>query len=368
MIHQAREDLDENLSTLTILLRYRSCGVTNPLDRVYGMYGLDPVQFRRLGLRVNYDHDAQTLYHDFAVAVLRTERSLDVLSVPKGMQLKVTSPESQLPSWVPNWNQESTTQAILAMEMSNKREHSASYPDDTWDPLFSDDRRKLGIEGYAVDTVQHTVLMDSSDPPEKGPKQSWFRFHCAYASWMRRQEGLTRRVEEVLHTTSDRMYFKEKVSMKIISREILCAGIRDEGIDEAFERQRQSYRIAGRLFFLSGILPIHFFILCVQTAWNFVKIRLGTERGHSVLKPEPDFSAYDRSRGHVLFNTRDGYVGMGPSTAMAGDRIVLCKGSKMPLVLRPMMDDWELLGDSFVVGMMKGERWEGHRCSKMWIQ
>lgn len=41
-----------------------------------------------------------------------------------------------------------------------------------------------------------------------------------------------------------------------------------------------------------------------------------------------------------------------------GDRIILAKGGKLPLVLRPKGKHWELIGDCYIHGYMDGSRWE----------
>jgi len=48
--------------------------------------------------------------------------------------------------------------------------------------------------------------------------------------------------------------------------------------------------------------------------------------------------------------------------------MVLCKGSKVPLVVRGVKGEertWRLVGDAYVHGIMRGEAFEEWKCGKM---
>jgi len=71
-----------------------------------------------------------------------------------------------------------------------------------------------------------------------------------------------------------------------------------------------------------------------------------------------------------LFVTKDGYMGTAPIGAQKGDRICVLLGCNVPLIIRPEGDDFLIIGDTYICGMMNGEVmqdiWNGkHRCEDL---
>jgi hypothetical protein len=57
----------------------------------------------------------------------------------------------------------------------------------------------------------------------------------------------------------------------------------------------------------------------------------------------------------LLFETKDGYLGLGPRTMLKDDLICVLFGSNVPFVLRRVDDYFVLVGECFVLGLMDGE-------------
>ncbi|KAH6976373.1 hypothetical protein BKA56DRAFT_618291 [Ilyonectria sp. MPI-CAGE-AT-0026] len=55
-----------------------------------------------------------------------------------------------------------------------------------------------------------------------------------------------------------------------------------------------------------------------------------------------------------------GYIGLGLPLAQFGDTILICKGGKLPLIVRPNGNgEWSLLGNAcYVHGVADGRKWE----------
>ena len=71
-----------------------------------------------------------------------------------------------------------------------------------------------------------------------------------------------------------------------------------------------------------------------------------------------------------LIRTDKGFIGLGPGLCEPLDHIAICKGGKLPLVLRPKGEDWELIGDCYVHGIMDGAKWEAlaeKECREFWL-
>jgi len=60
----------------------------------------------------------------------------------------------------------------------------------------------------------------------------------------------------------------------------------------------------------------------------------------------------------------NGYLCLVPAAAEAGDRLILAKGGRVPLVLRRDGESeyWRLVGEAYVHGIMDGEAWDGGKC------
>ena len=67
--------------------------------------------------------------------------------------------------------------------------------------------------------------------------------------------------------------------------------------------------------------------------------------------------------GMRLMTTMDGNIGWAHPLALPGDGIFLLRGCSMPVILRELNDDqyplsFEVIGDAYVHGVMRGELWE----------
>ena len=57
-----------------------------------------------------------------------------------------------------------------------------------------------------------------------------------------------------------------------------------------------------------------------------------------------------------LFITRSGYIGVGPTNVVEGDKVFIPLGCCTPLIIRKIeKESFEVIGDSYVCGMMQGE-------------
>jgi hypothetical protein len=88
----------------------------------------------------------------------------------------------------------------------------------------------------------------------------------------------------------------------------------------------------------------------------------------SLLGMNPDISFGRLSHLHQnrrFMKTRNGYIGLAPQCAQVGDSIGLFTGGRFPLVIRPSSNDWELVGDSYIHGIMDGSNFKIERCEML---
>jgi hypothetical protein len=66
--------------------------------------------------------------------------------------------------------------------------------------------------------------------------------------------------------------------------------------------------------------------------------------------------------GRKLFISKEeGWLGLAPMQAEVGDRIALLEGGDVPYILRQKLgeeNEWEIIGDAYVHGIMDGEGWK----------
>jgi hypothetical protein len=62
------------------------------------------------------------------------------------------------------------------------------------------------------------------------------------------------------------------------------------------------------------------------------------------------------AKSHMrLISTHKGYIGLAHAQSTDGDYIVILKGCTVPVILRPFLDGYEVVGMSYIQGIMKGE-------------
>jgi hypothetical protein len=86
-----------------------------------------------------------------------------------------------------------------------------------------------------------------------------------------------------------------------------------------------------------------------------------------VSRPDRDFALYLSAFGRCMFLSRDAYIGLGPKNMQPGDSLALLVGGKMPYVLRRKGECYELVGECYMHGVMRGERFDANQCQQIWL-
>lgn len=113
-------------------------------------------------------------------------------------------------------------------------------------------------------------------------------------------------------------------------------------------------------------------------------VRFGIDKKHEGLfvplalagymrKTWNQYSAFNTLLEHAslrrLARTKNGSLALVPSNAEVGDLIGLFKGSRWPAVYRPHnQGDWEMVGQSYVHGVMLGESFQEDACEALWFR
>jgi len=356
-IKAARDDFrthgSSTRSALATLQLSRRCLATDARDYVFAFYGLIGEELGQLGVLPDYSMDARSLYIQLAVSMLERSGNLDLLSVPRNTSDSVVG---NLPSWVPDWSQDCDTATLLRFEFGGRAgsdAFNASGPA-VCAPLFDvgPGHARLGVQGAIVDEIAAVSRVWASRreaPARLGPVWTVFADQNRTALTVAAAEVSALGVARV-HWR--RKYFDDQAMLDVFW-ETCRAGWFPEGhaaAREAFYRFHKVSRVF-RMAYRFRFIPI---LLCLSG-----RILLSHSLGLPIKPPFSEGADYvrhcDAKPSRRLARTKKGYIGLVPGASSVGDKIALLKGGKCPYVIQRRDGGWELLGDSFVHGMMKGE-------------
>lgn len=349
----------ERFSLSTLLHLFRKFEATLLKDKIYALWGLaNDSGPEELDIRIDYGVGDAELYRVVCLKILRRQRHLDLLSVPRADgDSKLTA----LPSWVPDWSigdfggslrmPGSTGEALWDFEATPKDGEKVLE--------ISEDGMAIGLSGHVLDTVIEVGEIHSHHT--EGDLSMFGRL-----ARIPKEQAVLNRWEKIGKSRSGNEYFATGEDLLDVYWQILIAGqttdghatIRDEfhrwdGVRSLFRPGWQQLRAWGSL--ISKLPRLY---SNMSTAGDEVaKIMRFRER----------MTAATNRR---FFRTEAGYLGIGPQLLRKGDKIVLVKGGMVPLVLRlPVAQArWELIGDAYVHGVMTGAAFDVDRCETVWIR
>lgn len=358
-----------------ILLSNRSFLATDARDKVYGLLSLANTEsVQSMGVQPDYHVSTEQLYKKIAHALL--ERS--DLSAFSASGVEKKPPDIRLPSWVSDWRASDPSSPLTSpqlLDFGDRCTHSnTSIPHfhaagtTISSPTFRSNENLLGLEGILIDevevvgTLSHTRYLD--------------HVSHMFELWIQCRDVLEqlRNWEQVARARSKDSYITGEKQLDAYWK-TLCAGRVPENLPSARHDPRFKYymmicplrsfvRVTTRCFPRSeeDTWYNRFFYSLFRTAWRVFGLtpakvqRIG-------FPPESQLSTYRR-----MIRTKEGYIALAPRCTKPGDWIGVFKGGKLPLVVRQDGDYFELIGESYVHGMMKGEAWNESKCKLMWFK
>ncbi|KAM7206118.1 Heterokaryon incompatibility protein (HET) domain containing protein [Naviculisporaceae sp. PSN 640] len=381
-IHALKNCRDLHLARTPLLLakllvRTQGSKATDPRDKIYGLLGLaeadDPLH---RSITPSYETATEDLYRYVTVRSIHASKNLDIL---QAIHSRDTN-NLVLPSWVPDWSRSKPYLPLRYSEIEfpdnanpeNQLQQFRATTDSQAVPQFvaaDPDQSVLGLRGHAIG-----VLEDVSLPRNRGTG-----FNASYGAL-----HALRDMERVAGARSGSTYRFTGESILDCYWQTLCAGIMPGG----FRHSQNTFRR-----FDACVQTIHAFtrplerapawlssttwlrVLFVGAAGAFVLLF----RSVNMMQDLTDFLGnFGATEDRRVARTDTGYVCLVPQEAVPGDSIVLLKGGKVPFVVRRdrsgpqkeniwSLERWEMVGEAYVHGAMKGEAFKPEECQDFWF-
>ncbi|KAL2687874.1 hypothetical protein Neosp_005443 [[Neocosmospora] mangrovei] len=371
---------EQTLLELLVQCRFRQA--SDPRDKVYALLGLIDADLNKsysFAIEADYGLSTNQGYCHAAQQLLLQSGDLDVL----GACTPTTNLE--LPSWVPDWSAPSGPRPLMHDARGRLRLTHASRGTKAT-PRFIEDNRLLVLEGHEVMKITHSspVLHRlQRDGGEFKPIKAGDTLMARLASlgqlfmlvvaiyW-----ELSSVVPHLATFWDWEAFAQESPVSSKSSQDTSSTGPGEDGYDPlAIYWQTLcvgTYVSGGRhatsqLFYSwrSSLRPVfHLHQWRVDSLFRplaFLGYVMRTWRDYSefasLLEP-----VYERRLGRG----ENGFLALLPEEAEVGDRIVLVKGGRVPLLLRRDEEGlYKLVGEAYVHGIMNGEMFEEAKCVEM---
>ena len=354
------------LDLITLLEAHRCVDATDPKDKVYALLGLSTnIDGRPHTFVTDYDLSTSEVYKDVAKAVLSKSHTLDLLSVP-GITKHPSFPS---PSWTPDWSGSHLTNSLTFKDSRGKYvlDFNAARTD-RFAKEMSFRGESLILQGHVFDTIAHVgqimdpfgAMVATSNPSSDTAKQpaaitSFLYLMTVLSNW---EDLCGRFARRDIYTTAPESL--DTTFMRTIHLDDFTRGYT---LETSVQQHKGLMVLIGRKMW-SALFewPMTARVL------NWYDEKLVKRAIYRINKDAPAANNVTdklaRTLGRRMVVTQKGYLGLAPDRAEEGNYVVLVKGGRVPLVLRrkDKGERWELLGDSYVHGIMHGEGFEEGRC------
>ncbi|KAK6436986.1 hypothetical protein LTR95_006824 [Oleoguttula sp. CCFEE 5521] len=375
---------------LSLLHKCRFREATNPVDKVYSLLGLVGNKVHELGIVPDYTLPFQQVYRDVAQSIVINSSDLDILGMTQPLKGS---------SWVPDWSLPTqaaplTVKRLDTPSVTHASQHTAP------ELRISGHGDVLLLKGHTIDRIvevaghmdfmkdwfddETDTLIPDYEPalaevPDDAPfsqnvgallreipkASKWLgdTVHITFHELFRSLEPLERFVEwENLAKIHDTGSAHSRTDNMATYLEVLTAGNYLPGGPEAtklvFDEWLQTLSPIRKLLRVKSAImklykPLAFAGYLRKTWQTYGKF-------HDVLD-----HVYNRRMGR----TAKGKLALLPRSAATGDVIVVCKGSRVPLCVRPADEImFTLLGEAYVHGVMNGEAFDEELCEAIPIR
>ena len=339
MRHSGMEITLANILSMTQDLSY-----TNPRDRIYALLGL-AVDGEDPFLLPGYGLSPEDVFLRTATCLIVKRKSLELL-----YGLSLPRLHSSLPSWVPSFHGRRVVQSFHASSQLAQFNACA-----TRSPKISLQKgtNALSILGAVVDTVSATT--DACFENSEEWKLNHQETAAGFLTWISQAENLSEMLQPY---TATREPLQEAIWRT------LCADHTSNGIAPAPKYFGLCFRVwrHDANWRLSNSLESSTYEVKAPAVQSLeLEIAERVPESFKNQKASTDFGQVMASTSHRqrFCVTNNGHLGKVPVNARGGDRICILFGGPVPFLLRPLSgteDMFELVGDCFVHGYMRGEK------------
>ncbi|KAN0089671.1 HET domain containing protein [Hyaloscypha variabilis] len=345
-IEEERKFYKEGHSKLNdVLLRHQRCKAKDPRDKIYSFCGLDEVA---------------TIYREVAPKILEEDQSLELLSRPPSLAVS----RKDLPTWVPDRSISSTSTLTYAWGHGPLSLAGTAHTKGSESPRFAvshgakyspklSSSDALIVEGYQFDKIIeigptfHGVQVPYEVQSFPEILREWihhfatlFRARNVFVQWQR-----------IADVRSKHLYFTGETMREAFLQTLSAAEIHDS------ERVRYELELWDRgTSFPFGLLYSGFVFVR-----NFI-----TDRPFLLFEIQGRYALHRR-----VVRTERGYLGLASHATEVGDDVMIGKGSSVPLIMRrcgEKGDEFRLVGDAYIHGIMNGEAFDERKCQTIFIK
>jgi hypothetical protein len=352
-----RQRIADNVKLMMVqaLVLTRSTQARFSKDKIYGILGLlEGSEARLLDVQATYQQAPEQIYQEVAFSIIQHTQSLDVLSVPRHTQPSALS--EALPSWVPDWSAVSDGNTRRILEIGTGLLAFQATGNAAFEPV-SRLGDSLVLQGHILDDEVAVVGPARRSTPahfninRKATVEGFKHAYDCFIVWagMFLSPGNTTYVTG--EDSADAFYYT------------LLGGYGEEAdvarLGVCFRVWRWLHRTKSH-----GSVWAHGFAKWLVQLLN--PGFWGSREKQEVHQRQTYIMG--ASDGRRMIHTRKGYLGLVPAETRQGDRIGLFVGGKVPLIIRPRDGGtWELIGESYLHGMMFGEVFDRAACKEVLI-
>ena len=309
LIVETISELDD--STLGALMeRTQKCKCSDPRDRVFAVLNMLGPWERNAKIKADYTKTVSQVYRDAVLSIVNHNKEIKILMYCEMQEQPLESPDSlQFPSWVRNWMIPISTDRIFGGHASGKSNAETFYDNDV-----------LRVMGTHVASIRHIEKIE----------------------W----DGMTDCITTIQN-------FSQKFLPDIESASYVSGGSKLDAY----------CRLLCENYFVDQYVPAGESMPDFQQSRDLLLSILNSQETDVVL--DTDLLISDRDYlsqvqrfcdGRHLFMTEEGYIGLGPRAAKAGDCVCVLLGSDSPFLLRPIGNNqYQIVGHCYVHGIMSGE-------------
>ena len=360
-----------NQLPIQVLMRHRRTLAFDPRDKVFAFCAL----FNQPGLsesvfQPDYHVEAIDVYKRLAVGLLSHDKNLDILSIP---HVESNSKIPNLPTWVPDWSTSDLCNSLLSHydEPNAPLYTSGNYAATgscTYVPIFDSEHNRLRLEGTIIDRIlfisevyeastDHVSLDLNESAPliirDQKILRDWENVALCRIPWQEYPTG--EKIRDVYWQTllGGRTYGNAEVMKVLFDR---------------WDYQLMKYRILqllrlDKVWFFKLLRWLMMCLCMIAQYMNWPRLI-----NFVLFNPETAFvSLAIAVQDRKMMRSEKGYIGVVQRRTRDDDYIALCKGGKVPLIVRKRGLEWELVGDAYIHGMMQGEEWVEEDCEGMWF-